>query len=210
MSTGICSAAAASRLSTTMSSIGPQLPPHLLAAISKPDVSGDEDDANDPSPSPPSASIGPQIPSTVSTAGPQLPDAEADSDDDYAPALPPGFSVKPATAHTAAVSAPAPSGRVVGPTMPSHPARHEDDDSEDEIGPSPFSAGPSARRDAVAEFREREESRRKALEVRLLAAMCPLHVDHISQEAAKPKKVEREEWMLKPPSASDLLSSMFT
>jgi hypothetical protein len=155
---------------TTMSSIGPQLPPHLLAAAANAHASDDEDDSEGPSPGPSApAAIGPAMPPPTMkppAAPAPAPAAEVDSDDDYTPALPPGFSAQPPASRPAAGPARASSGRVVGPTMPHHSARHEDDDSEDEIGPSPVPVGPVVQRNAAAEFRAREESRRKALEVR--------------------------------------------
>ncbi|KAJ6569123.1 hypothetical protein B0H19DRAFT_1134646 [Mycena capillaripes] len=155
-----------------MSSIGPTIPSHLLNRPS----SGD-DVAND-------SDEGPQV------AGHQLPTPspqnveEDDSEDDYAPALPPDMiassSKKP----------------VVGPTMPpSYPPTydrrvqyHDPNDSDDDVGPRPLPAGVGfEERDAVKEFMDKEEKRRREVE-----------------EAAKPKAPKRDEWMLVPPSSSVL------
>jgi hypothetical protein len=192
-----------------MSSIGPQLPPHLLATLGKSNTSDDEDTTEEPSANPSDiGSIGPQLPPTHAMLEPSA--AEDDSDDDYAPALPPGFSQhsQPSILRPAAsTQAPTTSGRAVGPTPPAQPARYDDDESDEEIGPSPFPVKMSVQKDAVAEFREREENRRKAFEACLQPVACVLCANAVEQDAAKPKKLEREEWMLKPPSASDLLSS---
>jgi hypothetical protein len=150
-----------------MSSIGPAIPSHLLNRQSTSDA--DEEDS-------------PQV------AGPQLPpqappDEEDDSEDEYAPALPPDMiassSKKP----------------VVGPTMPpAYPptydrrVQYHADDSDDDVGPRPLPAGVRfEERDAVKEFMEKEEKRRREVE-----------------EAAKPKAPKRDEWMLVPPSSSVL------
>lgn len=149
-----------------MSSIGPQLPPHLLSALSKTLASDDEDNA--PGPSGSTNSIGPQKPPSPAPAPTTTASAEnaEDSDDDYAPTLPPGFTQTSKTsAARPIVGPPGPSsGRVVGATVPARPTYPADDDSDDDIGPRPAYAGPSIQKDAVTEFREREENRRKALE----------------------------------------------
>ncbi|PCH33177.1 hypothetical protein WOLCODRAFT_93059 [Wolfiporia cocos MD-104 SS10] len=88
--------------------------------------------------------------------------------------------------------------RVIGPALPPSLAhRHRtyeerDDDDDDDYGPAPLPAGAQVEeRDGVQEFLEKEEKRRKQLE-----------------EASKPKALKREEWMLVPPSSSDLLGSI--
>ncbi|KAJ6501795.1 hypothetical protein DFH09DRAFT_1265297 [Mycena vulgaris] len=153
-----------------MSAIGPALPPHLLA---RPDTSDADDDAEE----------GPSV------AGPQLPRPAAaadedDSEDDYAPALPPDMLA----------SSSAPKKPVAGPTMPPaypptyDPRAHYDDSDDDDVGPRPLPAGVGfAERDAVKEFMAKEEKRRKEVE-----------------EAAKPKAPKRDEWMLVPPTSSVL------
>ncbi|KAH9927426.1 uncharacterized protein BXZ73DRAFT_48808 [Epithele typhae] len=165
--------------------IGPDVPAHLLAPDS---TTPDDDSDTEAGPAPPS-SIGPQIPASV-TAGPsrsapkaEAAEAEEEDEEDYAPALPP---------HLAAAR----EKRVLGPAMPSaaRARRYEDEEDEDEedVGPMPLPYGVVLEeKDAVQEFMEREERRRKQLE-----------------EAAKPKAPKREEWMLVPPSSSDLLGSI--
>lgn len=156
-----------------MSSIGPALPPHLQN-ISH---SLDEDDDDD-SPGPSMPSVGPQIPSHL-VAGPSKPapqpatgqDAPADDsddDDDYGPSLPPDLLAS--RAGSSAQSAPK---RVVGPSFPPPidqlgRARYGggDEDSDDDVGPMPLPAGMEyEEKDGVQEFIEREERRRKQIEV---------------------------------------------
>lgn len=94
------------------------------------------------------------------------------------------------------------SGRVVGPSLPSRSLLHDanakfisnnDEEDEDEVGPQPLPAGThNVQKGAVEEFLEREERRNR------LAA----------EEALKPKVLKREEWMLVPPTSSELLGSL--
>ncbi|KAL0949026.1 hypothetical protein HGRIS_009121 [Hohenbuehelia grisea] len=155
-----------------MSSIGPQIPAHLLANHSN-------DDDDEPGP------VGPQIPSHLLTKpSPQTAAAEDDSDDDYAPALPPDLAASRAAA--------GPSQTRIGPAMPTPGARYDDDDSDDDVGPMPLPAGVHIEEpDAVTQFMQKEENRRRQAE-----------------EAAKPKALKRDEWMLVPPSSSDLLANI--
>ncbi len=89
---------------------------------------------------------------------------------------------------------PGPTRRTIGPSFPPHPSYSRPDEysDDDDVGPRPLPAGfqPTHEKDAVTEFIEREERRRK------------------NEEAAnQPKALKRDEWMLVPPSASDLLGS---
>jgi len=80
--------------------------------------------------------------------------------------------------------------RTIGPSFPS---KYEDSDEDsDDVGPKPLPPGlePMNEKDAVTEFIEREERRRQN-----------------EEKAKEPKALKREEWMLVPPSASDLLGS---
>ncbi|KAF7311410.1 hypothetical protein MKEN_01042900 [Mycena kentingensis (nom. inval.)] len=132
--------------------------------------------------------IGPVIPAHLLNAsndddeGPQPAlDDEDDDEDAYAPMLPPDMLGPKAP--TASSSRPA------APTMPSYA---HDDDSDDDIGPQPLRSGAVEKeRDPVAEFIAKEEKRRKQVE-----------------EAAQPKAVKRDEWMLVPPSSSALLGTL--
>jgi hypothetical protein len=129
--------------------VGPKTPPHLVAGSSKP-------------PSQPSQ----QVHDEVSKE-------ESESDDDYGPALPPEL--------LASRSRSRPSAEVVGPSLPQSynkdqnfdQRRYGDDadeeDSDDEVGPVPLPEGISfEEEDGVREFMEREERRRKQIEVRNL------------------------------------------
>lgn len=152
-----------------MSSIGPQIPPHLLPTVSAPT----ENDT-----------------------------AESD-EDDYTPALPPDLAaarnaVGPSSRPTPGPStrrspSPVPPRRVIGPTRPTVRPEHDvhpDSDSDADVGPQPLPiyALATSTHSGVEEFLEREARRRKNVE-----------------EAQQPKKLVREEWMLVPPKAGDLL-----
>ncbi|KAI0638925.1 hypothetical protein C8Q77DRAFT_1078432 [Trametes polyzona] len=160
--------------------IGPDIPAHLLASTSS---RNDEEGSDNEGP----ASIGPQIPSHLtsaparSTTPPAPPAEEEEDEDDYAPALPPELAATRAK-------------KVLGPTFPPSVAapRYDEDEDDDDVGPRPLPQGVVLEeKDGVQEFLEREERRRKQLE-----------------EASKPKAPQREEWMLVPPSSSDLLGSI--
>lgn len=116
---------------------------------------------------------------------------EEEDEDCYAPELPPELAA-------ARASASGPPRRTMGPAARGPLRREEEEEeSEDEIGPLPpppphAGAGPpNAGEDAVAEFMQKEAQRRQAVE-----------------EAARPKTLQRQEWMLVPPSSSDLLSTL--
>lgn len=144
-----------------MSTIGPELPPHLLNRTRSSADRNDEEESN------PNV-VGPQIPSDL------LKQDEEEDEDDYVPELPPdmvaGRSAGPSTNATST------SKRVVGPSMPSYPPtydpRHhasysDDDDDDDDFGPKPLPAGVRhVEFDPVKQFMEKEEKRRKEIEVR--------------------------------------------
>ncbi|KAK0464000.1 uncharacterized protein EV420DRAFT_1618816 [Desarmillaria tabescens] len=122
-----------------------------------------------------------------SVVGPQIPPElvkqqqqdDEDDEDDYAPALPPELL---------AARQSGPPKRVQGPALPTY-----DDDSDDDVGPKPLSTGQTSayETDGVKQFMEQEEKRRKKIE-----------------EASRPKAPKRDEWMLVPPSSSDLLGTL--
>lgn len=141
-----------------------------------------EDNENEYGPAPP-PQVGPKTPSHPTETGHPGPDEEED-EDAYRPALPPDL-VAPK--------------RTIGPTLPTNASQtrfHDSDDTSDseEVGPIPASAASQANSadDAVREFMEREERRRKA-----------------GEEARQPKKLQREEWMLVPPSSSSVLGCTY-
>lgn len=129
-----------------MPSIGPEIPAHLLRNTTP----GDEQQGQP-------SSIGPKIPHALTTA----PDDD-DDDDDYTPPLPPDLVASSSSdkAH--------PTRPILGPSFP--PATGSsvtfDDSDDDEVGPKPLPAGIKYReQDAVAQFIEKEETRRKNAEV---------------------------------------------
>ncbi|KAG8220193.1 hypothetical protein J3R82DRAFT_1228 [Butyriboletus roseoflavus] len=158
-----------------MSSIGPQIPEHLLPTVS---ATTDNDTA------------------------------ESD-EDDYTPALPPELAAArraagpslgptPGPSTRRSPSLPPPPQRVIGLAVPTARVKHNvdfdsDSDSDADVGPQPLPADVTTRREisGVEEFLEREARRRKNVE-----------------EAKQPKKLVREEWMLVPPKAGDLLGSL--
>ncbi|PFH48283.1 hypothetical protein AMATHDRAFT_130164, partial [Amanita thiersii Skay4041] len=131
-------------------------------------------------------------------------DSEPDDTSDYGPALPPETTSKPDNSSTsvtkrASASSPGPSTsrRHIGPALPPQlsGAYYEYDDDDDDIGPKPLPSGLQHEKDdAVKRFMEVEEKRLKNIEV--------------GSSSAKPKVLQRDEWMLKPPSSSDLLVSL--
>jgi len=109
---------------------------------------------------------------------------EEEEEDDYVPELPPDLVAQRAVQKA----------RVLGPSLPSALQNSYDDSDDEDVGPMPLPAHLSSRqqeKSAVDEFLEKEKRRQKALE-----------------DAAKPKPLKREEWMLVPPSKSDLLGSI--
>ncbi|KAH9177082.1 hypothetical protein EDB89DRAFT_1614721 [Lactarius sanguifluus] len=154
------------------------------------------------------ASIGPQLPAhspssdSVAQRPPQTDlrssgapvlryeEEEEEDEDSYTPELPPELAA-------ARASTSAPSRRTLGPARGPLRREEEEEESEDDVGPLPpppphAGAGPpNAHEDAVAEFIQKEAQRRQAVE-----------------EAARPKTLQRPEWMLVPPSSSDLLSTL--
>jgi hypothetical protein len=97
----------------------------------------------------------------------------------------------------------------LAPTRPSYRG-HQSDDDDDDVGPQPLPPGTRhTETDAVREFVEKEERRRRELEVRQIHFyICNAwHEIRALQEAGKPKTLKRDEWMLVPPSSSDLLGS---
>jgi len=146
--------------------------------------------------------IGPSLPPTASgKTSPQITpryltetaneEEGEDDDDSYAPALPPDMlpSAQPAT-----------SKPIKGPMLPSLPSRlprnvNDEDVDDDDYGPMPLPESASVSHDedgdGVRDFLEKEERRKKNIE-----------------EASKPKKLKREDWMLIPPKSSDLLGNL--
>lgn len=156
--------------------IGPDIPTQLLQNRS----TTPEEEAG-----PSEHSIGPAIPpeilarSSAPTSVHQQQEEEEEEDDYYAPALPPDLLAArsgPSNAAPAASSSkPKP---VVGPTFPSSLANrydryHEDEESDEDVGPMPLPEGVVLEeKDGVQEFLEKEERRRKQIEVCRLSLLC--------------------------------------
>ncbi|KAH8111464.1 hypothetical protein DFH11DRAFT_1463507, partial [Phellopilus nigrolimitatus] len=193
-----------------MASIGPQLPAHLLKQQHRTgsNGSGSSDDEEGPQPeASTSVSAGPQVPAHLLCEKPTVPivndDEDDDDDDSYGPALPPDLlpsrpkaSSSASTPGPSAPSPPSQSRRVLGPSLPGHDKQTYGDDEDDEDGYGPMPLPAYARNtdtvsEGVREFLEKEEKRQKEIE-----------------EAAKPKRPKRDEWMLVPPSSSDILGRL--
>ncbi|KAG6828992.1 hypothetical protein H0H92_006064 [Tricholoma furcatifolium] len=139
-----------------MPSIGPELPPHLQQRSEEPE----------------SVVAGPAIPPELLKQ--QSVADDDDDEDDYVPELPPDLAVARSAGPSATPSSSNEVKRVSGPAMPSYPpiydpkyqtAYGDDDDDDDDFGPKPLPAGVKhAEKDAVQEFMEREERRRKIAE----------------------------------------------
>ncbi|KAI6022404.1 hypothetical protein BKA83DRAFT_4278267 [Pisolithus microcarpus] len=183
-------------------SIGPHIPSHLLPTVSATaDDDADEDDYMPALPpdlatvrAKPGPSLSPKAPTASYSTS--VSSAEESTSNSRSPSSVP----VPTTAAPRRVYGPAlpttvgPSGTTT-PLGPSY-SDFSDADSDAEVGPqlptrSPFSNAPNEGMSAVEEFIEREERRRKNVE-----------------EAKKPKKLQREEWMLVPPKKGDLLASL--
>ncbi|KAG1741878.1 uncharacterized protein EDB91DRAFT_1026366, partial [Suillus paluster] len=140
------------------------------------------------------SSIGPQIPAHLLTV---TSTEDSDEEDDYTPALPPDLAAArtagPSLPSKSESNSPPPKRQYVGSSLPRSQAPY-DDDSDSDVGPQPLPAAYASRvegKSGVEEFLEREERRRK-----------------LQEEASKPKKLQREEWMLVPPKSGDLLASL--
>lgn len=128
------------------------MPPHIGPQI--PNGSGSPDVLNN-------YSVGPQLPSGFTPEAPRYEEEEED-EDDYAPALPPDL-VATRTGGSNDIGS---SRRVHGPAM-GPMRREEEEESDDEVGPVPLPQGVVLEEeDGVREFLEKEEQRRKAIEVR--------------------------------------------
>lgn len=121
---------------------------------------------------------------------------EEEEEDDYVPELPPDLVAQRAAQKT----------RVLGPSLPSAVQGSYDDSDDDDVGPMPLPAhlNQQQEKSAVEEFLEKEKRRKQALEVRDHQVSANFWLIPF-QDAAKPKALKREEWMLVPPSKSDLL-----
>ncbi len=140
--------------------IGPDIPAHLLGNTAP----SEDEEEPEAGPSQP-ASIGPAIPPDLlaKKPAPTPVEEEDDDEDDYMPALPPDLGREQSN------PANQPLKKVLGPSFPpvigSRGGYYNDEDDED-VGPQPL---PSwyvpEEKDGVTEFLEKEERRRKQVEV---------------------------------------------
>jgi len=202
-----------------MASIGPHVPAHLHArnaaqtaspAVAEqpetgPSAQGPPTHAQTPSGSA-AATATMIIPLAAAPAPPIMPRYEEEEEDDededgYTPDLPPDMAEARANLNASGARAGpasvAPARRTIGPARgPFRREEEEEESGEEDIGPAPppppsVAGRTNAREDAVAEFLQKEAQRRQAIE-----------------EAARPKTLQRDEWMLVPPVSSDLLSTL--
>lgn len=202
-----------------MSSIGPQLPPHLTKRKRTPDDAGEPD-------SPPSKK--------PSANQDEIAIDDNSSDDGYGPSIPKqpiGPSLPPAG--TASKPAAGPSiGPSMGPTLPPSTANGDeislhDSDSDSDTGPAPAPSsaprlppppkrvlGPAA---PPAPLSERPpgspNSNSDDSDDDDYGPLLPTSTAHLARqsqaleaaalEAANPKAPQRDEWMLAPPTAAD-------
>lgn len=181
--------------------IGPALPPHLAHLSSANRASSSDTEES-----------GPSVPRSTSPG--QDIDEEDDDEDDYGPALPPHLAARrklgPELPSAMPTTSAGPSRPPVipgnGPARPAAPtpvqmstAYDDDDSDDDEIGPKPVpsqfgGAGgeEDEARSVAQEFREREARWAKERE------------EANDPSKNKGKKMEREEWMLVPPSSGIL------
>jgi len=181
--------------------IGPEIPPHLLQNNTALD--------NDPNssicpktleyPTKRFEETGPQIPAALPLQDKQEQNDEAG--DDFGPVLPPDMLLKRFNSSVLKPAFPyvpsqaSSSAHASGASGLPHPIgqyEEDSDDGSDDFGPKPLllDIQPMHEKDAVAEFMEKEERRRQN-----------------EEKAKEPKALKREEWMLVPPSASDLFRS---
>ena len=167
---------------TTMSGIGPQLPPHLQHLLGSSNAL--EDDGDDVGPQP---TVGPQMPpgfgakddqendAPQNGIGPSIPahllQSSRKAADDDESTTPPPPTHRPRQGPEAG---PSTNRRVVGPALPNYGPTYnpntygnveDEDDSDEDVGPKPLPAGMKHEEsNAVKEFLEREERMRKARE----------------------------------------------
>ncbi|KAL1673266.1 hypothetical protein EV122DRAFT_283176 [Schizophyllum commune] len=156
--------------------------------------------------------IGPELPPHLQRPKKDEEEEASDDEDAFLPELPPDLKggTKPASsppgsspsgpsASASGSSASKPSAPVstskpsASTRPPPAPAPYDDDDSDDDVGPKPLGA-PAVRHDeneGIRRFLQVEQRRREEAE-----------------NASKPKTLQRESWMLVPPSASELLSNI--
>ena len=155
-----------------MASIGPQIPEHLLKGKNGTvEIVSDDEDEFGPAPPPDeNASIGPQAPPRLISQKPSIDTGieEDEEEDSYGPALPPDFGAAQAGPSSPKPILKAPPKRILGPSFPAPGEFYDDDD--DDFGPKPLPSASNSQNgdglsEGVREFIEKEERRRKELEV---------------------------------------------
>lgn len=172
-----------------MSSIGPQIPAHLRAQFEPEREDEENDDGGGPQP-PKSSVLGPQIHLDSKTTGTGESEVRVydDSEDDTRPR--PSLEtlgLRVVEVETERGSRPfvgaskqgkANLPRVLGPSLPGRRVtvvQDSDGDEDDDIGPKPFVGLQHSQPDAIKDFMEKEEKRRKAAEVCLFDSIgCDL------------------------------------
>ncbi|OTA04459.1 hypothetical protein A9Z42_0050450 [Trichoderma parareesei] len=193
-----------------MSSIGPQLPPHLTKRRRDSDTDDDDDDntssnkharRDDPPPNQDEIDLNAS--------------ASSDSEDDYAPPKPPS---QPTTAPS--TTAPAPKAAVVGPTLPPHLLANnttttnkdeialDNSDSED-TGPAPPSP-PSFHPTANTNPDDSESSDDDSFGPSLPTAATRRQIGPSMPPSTDDDAPKRDEWMLAPPPSSNTFSERDT
>jgi len=138
-----------------MTSIGPQIPAHLLTQYRK---QNDDNDNNDEGPCQPSS----EIPSYVVSSSTTESQFWVYDDDDVRPRELSKGEDRLSESHSNSWDSQG--KRVLGPSIPL--ADGSDDSDDDDIGPKPLQPGTQNKQpDAVKDFMEKEENRRKAIEV---------------------------------------------
>lgn len=182
-----------------MSSIGPQLPPHLA----KRKRSLDDDESPD---SPPAKTTRPSSQDETSRNGAE---SDSDSDDGYGPSAPSAV-VGPTMPPTAPTTRPS-----VGPTMPPTSTNTNEDDDGDDAGPAPQPQpkrihgpapppAPLSERPPDSDSDSDDDDYGPALPTAASRGpIGPSLPPTTTSAAAAPERLQRDDWMLAPPSASD-------
>ncbi|KAJ3040922.1 hypothetical protein HDV00_010133 [Rhizophlyctis rosea] len=162
---------------------GPALPPHLAAKRKRPQAGPElppshPDNAQQEEPAKRRRPVaGPSLPHSVASS------TNSDDDDSFGPS-PPSRQRRPAAGPS--LPPPSSSSSSAAPPAPTY----DSDDDDDTFGPAPPPAALGEEDDLQSRIAEIEERARAAKEA--------------AEEAAKPQKVERGEWMLVPPEVQRL------
>lgn len=183
-----------------MSSIGPQLPPHLSKR-----KRSSEDESQD---SPPAKTTRPSNEDEIAL------DDSSDSDDGYGPSAPPRAVGPTMPPHTPTPTTTRPS---MGPAMPTTSINTDDNDEDDAAATGPAPAPPALRRThgpapPPASLSERpspppsdsddsDDDYGPALPT--AASRGPIGPSLPPPTTAAPERLQRDDWMLAPPSASN-------